>query len=391
MGFPDKKKRSGAVAVVLAGGQGSRLHELTGRTCKPAVGFAGGRRIIDWTMHNLSKATLDKVLVTTQYKPQELSQHISTFWGPAFGRGTMSLRDGRTVTGQGQGYRGTADAVTQNLTELLKTNAETVLVVAADHIYTMDYDAMLAAHRSSGRPVTVAVDRVSLHEARAFGVMDADRSGAVIAFAEKPQTPKPMHDDPSRALVSMGIYAFDLDWLAKTLMADARNPDSDHDFGHDILPQAVAQHNVGVYDPAASTPNFYWRDVGTIDALRKTCIAIAIGAAGCRVPPYPTGLRAASGTHILPGGSVILPGGGVTSGARLRNVIVGPGAVVPTDLEAGFDADADRRFFRVAEGGTVLITRDMLIRRAAARRHLTPWPTRPAVGTNRLPVHEKLF
>ena len=391
MTSPVINERSGTVAVVLAGGQGSRLHELTQETCKPAVGFAGGRRIIDWTMQNLSKSTLDKVLGATQYKPRELTAPLQTYWNDAFGPGRLVLRDGRTATKDPEGYRGTADAVTQNLSEILKSNAETLLVVAADHIYTMDYDAMVEAHRKSGRPVTVAVDRVPLKQARSFGVMAADESGGVIEFAEKPTFPKAMHDDPTRALVSMGIYAFDLAWLAEKLQADGEDAASGHDFGHDILPGAVDRNEVGVFDPGATTPDFFWRDVGTIDALRETCIAIAIGTDGCRVPQYPTGLRASSGTHILPGGTVILPGGRVSSGARLSKVLVGPGAIIPSDFEAGFDPVRDGRFFRVTEGGTVLITRAMLARRAAALHHATTWPTRNAVGTNRLPVHEKLF
>ena len=356
----------GAVAVVLAGGQGSRLHELTALTCKPAVAFAGGRRIVDWRMSNLAHCGLDKVIVASQYKPHDLAAHLNRFWRAGFRDGTLAIRDGKHVTGRDSGYVGTADAVTQNLDELLGTHADTVLVVAADHVYTMDYQAMIDAHRASGRAVTVAVDRVPRMDARAFGVMAADKTGRVTAFDEKPADPKAMLGDPARALVSMGIYAFDLKWLAARLRADAQDPHSSHDFGHDVLPAAVEAGEVGIFDPATLMADFYWRDVGTLDALRTCCIAIATGDAPCTVPRYPNGKRADIGTQILPHGTVVLPGAQVSGRAKLRNAIVAPGAVIPPGLEVGFDTDADARFFRVTPGGTVLITPQMLAARARA-------------------------
>ena len=347
-------------AVLLAGGQGSRLHELTDRTCKPAVGFAGGRKIVDWTMQNLAGCALEKIIVASQYKPQELTAHLRRFWRDGFSDGALVIRDGKAVTGRPDGYVGTADAVTQNLDELVATGAQTLLVVAADHIYTMDYEAMIRAHRASGRPVTVAVDRVPRLQARAFGVMAADARGTVTEFVEKPTDPKPMLTDPTRALVSMGIYVFDMKWLADRLRADVTKTGSGHDFGHDILPPAVAAGEVGIFDPASQTEDFFWRDVGTLDALRQCCIDIVLKQAPCGIPRYPGGQLADIGTRIIEDGTVVMPGARVSKHARLRNTIVAPGVDVPAELETGFDLTADARFFRVTPEGTVLITPKML-------------------------------
>ncbi len=352
------------VAVMLAGGQGSRLFELTDDMCKPAVPFAGGGRIVDWTMANLADCAPARLLVATQYRPAALVDHLNTTWRDAFAPGTMHIRDGETVTGQPEGYAGTADAVTRNLSEIMAPRPDHVLVVAADHVYRMDYSAMIAAHRASGMPVTVAVDRVPLAQARAFGVISVDGTGRVREFDEKPQDPKPMARDPSRALVSMGIYVFDAAWLRNALVADHEVPLSSHDFGHDILPDAVLHGAVQAYDVAEHEANFFWRDVGTLDALRETCIAIATGSVRCACPAYPDMAARGKFTRVLPGGTVVLPGAEVSRGARLQNTIVAPGAHVPRDLVAGFNRYHDEQHFRVTPSGTVLITPRMLARHA---------------------------
>jgi glucose-1-phosphate adenylyltransferase len=186
----------------------------------------------------------------------------------------------------------------------------------------------------------------------------------VSEFEEKPEDPKPMAPDSSLALVSMGIYVFDAAWLRAALIADHEVPLSSHDFGHDILPSAVARGQVHAYDVAAREPAFFWRDVGTLDALRETCIAIAAGTVPCACPVYPGAPKRGGATRILPGGTVILPGAKVTRGARLQNTIVAPGAHVPADLVAGFNRYHDEQHFRVTPSGTVLITPGMLARHA---------------------------
>lgn len=352
-----------AVAIMLAGGRGSRLYELTETTCKPAVSVAGGRRIVDWTMENLSRFAPARVMVATQYQPEALLEHIQTSWQPHFGQGSVAIRDGAKVCGRAAGYLGTADAVTQNLAEIDAIAPQTVLVVAADHIYSMDYGAMIRAHKAAGRPVTVAVDRAPLAQARGFGVMATDMRGLVTEFAEKPNRPKAMPDDPNRALVSMGIYVFDWAWLRAALIADQVTAGSSHDFGQDILPKAVIRGEVFAYDVASVEAGFFWRDVGTLDALRQTCLDITSGKLPCTHPAYAFQPRA--GIRVLPGRNVILPGGRVSAGARLRNVIVAPGAEVPADMVVGLNPVEDARHFRVTPEGTVLITAQMIARKQA--------------------------
>jgi len=355
------------VAGMLAGGQGERLCELTETICKPAVPFARGRRIVDWTMDNLVRMQAARVLVATQYRPDALVDHLNARWRGGLARGVLAIRDGVSVTGQARGYVGTADAVTRNLAEIATEAPDVVLVVAADHVCRMNYDRMIAAHRASGRPVSVAVDRVSVDQARAFGVIDMDAGGGVTAFTEKPRDPPGMADDPNRALVSMGVYVFDWEWLRNTLVADRGNEVSSHDFGHDILPGAVRAGEVQAFDAAAAHERFYWRDVDTLDALRRVCIELEAIAPPCATPPYPGRPHIVQSTLILPEGSVALPGAMVSRGARLRNAIIAPGAIVPGDLEVGYDPEVDARHFRVTPGGTVLVTPMMLARRSAGR------------------------
>ena len=360
------------VAVMLAGGKGSRLHELTQDICKPAVPFAAGRRIVDWTLDNLARLSPDHVLVATQYRPDVLIDHIQASWRMAFRPGGISIRDGARVAGQAKGYTGTANAVTQNIAAIDRFAPQTVLIVAADHVYTMDYAKMLAAHQASARPVTVAVDRAPLKQARAFGVMATDTRGMVTEFVEKPAHSKPMPGDPATALVSMGIYAFDWQWLRATLLDKDGTPAEPLDFGHDVLPGAVARGDVFAYDVAAHEQGFFWRDVGTLDGLRETCIAMTCGDLPCALPNTPVIPRAQTATRVLRGGTIVMPGAHVAPGARLRNTIVAPGAEVPSDVVTGADQSEDARHFRVTRGGTVLITPQMLARRRVdlAARHV---------------------
>lgn len=370
---------SKAVAVMLAGGKGSRLHELTIDTCTPAVPFAADRRIVDWTLDNFAQWSPDHVLVATQYRPEALVDHIQTSWRKAFRAGGLSIRNGALVTGGAQGYAGTADTVTQNIAQIDACAPETVLIIAADHVYSTDYARMLMAHHASGRPVTVAVDRAPLDQARAFGVMATDANGMVIEFVEKPAHPKPMPGDPAMALVSMGIYALDWQWLRAALLTGFGTPAAALDFGHDILPRAVMRGEVYAYDVVAHEEGFFWRDVGTLEALRETCIAISRGDLPCNVQTTPVMPRTQRGTRILPGGTIVMPGARIAAGARLRNTIVAPDAEVPNDRVTAINLPHDARHFRVTSGGTVLITSQMLARRRAdlvARRGAAPIPSK---------------
>ncbi|MFD1807302.1 sugar phosphate nucleotidyltransferase [Gemmobacter lanyuensis] len=223
--------------------------------CKPAVPFAGAR-LVDFTMANAARSGLRQMLVALQYRPQLLARHLRAVWGRNSRRAGAVRRD----VGAAGGYRGTADAVRAHLPDLTASGADEVLVLSADHVYQMDYRAMLHRHRESGAKLTVAVDEIPLAQAGRFGVLTADAAGRVTAFDEKPRHPQPIADRPTHALVSMGIYVIDRLWLSDLL----RRTDMD-DFGQDVLPEAVAQGVVQVHRTGA---DFYWRDVGTLDSYR---------------------------------------------------------------------------------------------------------------------------
>lgn len=223
--------------ILLAGGRGTRLHELTDLRCKPAVPFVDGRRIVDFTMANLTGSGLTDILVATQYRAETLEEYLRQIWQQRLAPGGLRLRDPARKRGGPSAYDGTADAVRGNIAEIDVVNPDEVLILAADHVYKMDYRPMIEAHRRSGAMLTVAVDMVARAEVTAFGVLDADANGRVTRFAEKPENPPGSTADPARALVSMGIYVIDWTWL-RTLLIDY--PEA-LDFGHDVLPMAVSE------------------------------------------------------------------------------------------------------------------------------------------------------
>lgn len=397
MPAPECPDLANTFTVLLAGGQGSRLHELTTRECKPALPFAGNRRIVDFTLANAVRSGLSRVIVATQYRPETLGLHLASRWSSRFER--LDIREGVQVTGRSEGYAGTAAAVTANLAEIEASGAREVVVLAGDHIYEMDYSAMIAAHRSSGAEVTVAVDTVDAGEAHAFGVAMADEAGCIRSFVEKPRHVPANPLLPGKVLVSMGIYVFSLGWLAQALREDAVSGSS-HDFGHDILPRAVAQGVAFAYRAPAQEGSdlFYWRDVGTLDAYRTAQLEFLRPAPPCALPerrmPSETELTAANGDLIQfayqmqagglslraprwnagePGRwtlldeSVVMPGARLAPGARLTRAIVAPGTSVPAGLVVGEDPEEDARWFRRTEGGTTLVTTAMLARRGADR------------------------
>lgn len=258
----------GLVAVLLAGGKGTRLGHLTTHESKPAVEFTGGRRIVDFVMGNALRSEIQSILVCTQWQPETLISHLRAHWASAFARGLV-FRDGSQVA-QPEGYLGTAHAVAANAVELDAAGAREVLVLAADHVYAMDYRDMIAEHRAVGLPVTVAVLPVARETARSFGVFETNGPCHAVRFLEKPDDPPPMFGDPGRSLISMGIYMFDWAWLREMIRSDT-SPASQLslDFGKDLLPTAVSRGEVGVFcfrTPGMVEPP-YWRDVGTISAL----------------------------------------------------------------------------------------------------------------------------
>ena len=357
--------RPDAAVLLLAGGKGTRLHDLTERDSKPAVAFAGSNRIIDFAMANAVRAGLRRMLVATQYAPRSLHRHLPERWGGHFPERGLMLCDGQDR------FMGTADAARQTWTALEAMGGRHILVLAADHVYDMDYGALLAAHRASGAAVTVAVDTVPRAEARGFGVMQADASGRILSFAEKPADPAAMPGDPTRAMISMGIYVFDRDWLREALF---ERPTEAMDFGHDVIPDAVAQGVAAAWRmPAGPSGQAYWRDVGTLDALRRAQLDF-VAAEPARLP-----FACPASDWYLGRGSIAMPGATVPVSARLTCTIVAPGTQIPPGLVTGEDATQDARWFTRTPSGTVLITQSMLDRRAAhaqIRRSVTPPPVR---------------
>jgi glucose-1-phosphate adenylyltransferase len=262
------------VALVLAGGEGSRLYPLTAEHAKPALPFANGFRIVDFVLSNLVNSGISNVYVLAQYKPASLIAHVDAVWAPWFAetRGSIKVLLPRANTLSGQ-YKGTADAVYQHL-DLLQAHApDAVAVFAADHIYRMDVRQMVAFHRSRDAEATIAAAAVPVGHASAFGVLTTGADGRVREFREKPRLPAAIPGRPDRAFASMGNYLFAPDALERWLR-DARRK-GDTDFGRDILPRVASRSRVYAYDFSTNhvpgvlehEERAYWRDVGTLTAL----------------------------------------------------------------------------------------------------------------------------
>jgi glucose-1-phosphate adenylyltransferase len=402
-----------AIALVLAGGRGSRLKNLTDTRAKPAVYFGGKFRIVDFALSNCLNSGIRRIGVITQYKSHSLLRHLQRGW--AFLKTEMNefvdLLPAQQRIDEESWYRGTADAVYQNIDILEGYGADYVVVLAGDHIYKMNYALMLADHVAQGRECTVACIEVPREEAKAFGVMAIDETRRVTDFVEKPADPPAIPGKPDTALASMGIYIFDAKSLYRDLVRDMADPDSSHDFGKDIIPKAVARGAVTAHPFQVScvgmTPGHppYWRDVGTIDAYWDANIDLTatdpllnlydrewpIWTHQSQLPPAKFVHNQAdrrgmaiesmvSGGCIVSGAvfrsvlfsmcrvhsysqvnwSVLLPEVEVGRRARLTRVVVDRGVHIPDGLVVGEDpVDDARRFFRT-DSGIVLITRDMI-------------------------------
>ena len=252
-------KQNSMLAMILAGGRGSRLHDLTNKVAKPAVAYGGKYRIVDFPLSNCANSGIDVVGVLTQYESIQLNSYVAAGgrWGlDAKDSGVYVLPPREKADENLNVYRGTADAISQNIDFIDKFEPEYVLVLSGDHIYKMNYDKMLAAHKEAKADATIAVIEVPMKEASRFGIMNTDESGRIVEFEEKPEHPK-------SNLASMGIYIFTWKLLRKMLMADIKNPDSNHDFGKDIIPTMLNDGKT-LY---AYKFKGYWKDVGTIDSL----------------------------------------------------------------------------------------------------------------------------
>ena len=252
-------KKNNMLAMILAGGRGSRLHELTNRVAKPAVSYGGKYRIVDFPLSNCANSGVDIVGVLTQYESVLLNSYVAAGgrWGlDARESGVFVLPPREKADADLDVYRGTADAISQNIDFIDKYSPEYLLVLSGDHIYKMDYDKMLDYHKEMNADATIAVIEVPMKEASRFGIMNTDGAGRIVEFEEKPEHPK-------SNLASMGIYIFNWKLLRKMLLADIKDPDSHHDFGKDIIPQLLNDNKT----LAAYKFKGYWKDVGTIDSL----------------------------------------------------------------------------------------------------------------------------
>ncbi len=396
------------LAIVLAGGVGSRLDPLTRERAKPAVPFGGKYRIIDFSLSNCLHSGLRRVLVLTQYKSHSLQKHLRDGWSifnPEIGEYITPVPPQmRTGTSW---YRGTADAIHQNLYLIERSGARWVLVLAGDHVYRMDYAPMLEFHTGHGGDTTVACMKVPLGDASQFGVMRLDSGGRIEAFEEKPPAPEPLPDDPDHVLASMGVYVFSTNVLLDAVRRDVERTGSSHDFGRDIIPALIRRGGVFGYrfggDTGRVTPDRYWRDVGTIDAYYRANMDLLepvppldlyqtdwpIRTYPGQFPPARTapgrGGRdgvfsnsiVSSGTVIAGGsvrgsilfnnvvvgdgamveGSLLFEGVSVGADARLKNCIVDKSVRIPPGERIGVDLDRDRQRFVLSAGNVVVVAK----------------------------------
>ncbi|MDP2133523.1 MAG: glucose-1-phosphate adenylyltransferase [Sulfuritalea sp.] len=399
--------------IVLAGGRGSRLMQLTDSRSKPAVPFGGKFRIIDFTLSNCVNSGIRRIGVATQYKAQSLIQHLQRGWSFLDGRfhEFIDILPAQQQVGE-YWYRGTADAVFQNLGLIRRNRPKYVLVLSGDHVYKMNYARMLAEHVQRQADFSVACIDVPRMEATDFGVMHVDESRRVVAFVEKPQDPPSIPGRPDRALASMGVYVFNAEFLYQQLIRDHDDPQSAHDFGKDLIPHCVEHSRVFAHDFAESCVGMdhtgipYWRDAGTIDAYWEANMELTkvtpelnlydeewpIWTHQEQLPPAKfvfddEGRRGMTVDSLVSGGdiisgarvsrsllfsrvhvhsyaeiedSVILPDVDIGRHARLRRVVMDKHCRVPEGMQIGYDIDADRQRFHVSANGITLVTPEML-------------------------------
>lgn len=409
-----------SMAFVLAGGRGSRLQELTDRRVKPAVYFGGKTRIIDFTLSNALNSGIRKMAVATQYKAHSLIRHCQRGWNffRAERNEFLDILPASQRMGDEAWYRGTADAVTQNIDIVDSYEVDYIVILAGDHIYKMDYEMMLRQHVENRADVTIGCLTVPRADASAFGVMATDDAGQITSFLEKPADPPATPEDPDKALASMGIYVFNWKFLRELLLQDAADPNSSHDFGNDLIPDIVKSgkamaHRFDDSCVRAKGAPSYWRDVGTVDAFWEANIDLTnftpeldlwdtkwpIWTYSESVPPAKfihdeKDRRGVAISSMVSGGciisgtevrnsllftqvhtnsyavldhSVVLPHAVINRSARLRKCVIDSRVVIPQGLVVGEDPIEDARHFRVTDKGTTLITQDMVNKWQAAQ------------------------
>ena len=407
-----------SVALILAGGRGSRLKDLTKTRAKPAVHFGGKFRIVDFALSNCINSGIRRIGVITQYHSHTLVQHIQRGW--SFLNESMNefvdLLPAQQRDASEHWYKGTADAVYQNLDIIRRYHAEFVVILAGDHIYKMDYSRMLIDHVESGAECTVACIPVPRHEASEFGVMEVGDDNKILQFLENPQNPPAMPGSEDMSLASMGIYVFNAEYLYQLLEEDMSLADSFHDFGKDLIPKITAQGKAWAHPFTLScvtstdddTVQPYWRDVGTLDAYWRANLDLAsvtpeLDMYDKRWPirtymeslPPAKFVQDRSGSHgmtmnsLVSGGciisgsvvvhsvlfprvrvnsfctidsSVLLPDVNIGRSCRLRRCIIDRACVLPEGMVIGENVEEDSKRFYRSEGGIVLVTREMLAR-----------------------------
>lgn len=397
-------------ALILAGGRGSRLHELTNWRAKPALYFGGKFRIIDFPLSNCVNSGIRRIGVLTQYKSHSLIRHLVRGWGhfkKELGESVEILPASQRFS-EGW-YQGTADAVYQNIDIIRDELPKYVMILSGDHIYRMDYGPMIAQHVQSGAKMTVSCMSVPIEHARdAFGVIAIDEESRVTGFVEKPSEPAPIPGQPDSCLASMGNYIFDTEFLFEQLEKDSKRLTSDHDFGKDIIPSIIDNNDVYAFDFKKSAKNeSYWRDVGTLDSFWEANMELvapipelnlyddawpiwtyqeqlppakfvwgnqddkggahnSLVSGGCIVSGASVNRSVCfSNVKVLSGSlvdeAVLLPAVEVGKNCKIRKCIVDRGTVIPDGMEIGHDHELDKkRGFRVSSGGVVLVTRDMI-------------------------------
>jgi len=397
------------LAVVLAGGKGSRLGPLTRDRAKPAVPFGGVYRIVDFTLSNCLNSGLRRILVLTQYKAMSLDRHITLGWRNYLCRELGEFIDVLPPQQRidEQWYQGTADAVYQNIYTLEKERPEYVVILAADHIYKMDYGKLIAFHQEQNADVTVPTLRAKVREAaRQFGIMEVDSDGRVVGFEEKPAEPKTIPGDGDYCLASMGIYVFNAPFLFDQLCKDATLPDSAHDFGRNLIPSIIDTRRVYAFPflDENRKQDAYWRDVGTIDSYYQANLELTevepqlnlyddhwpVRTYQPNLPPskyvFKSNDRCGAAYDSLVCAGAIISGGEVTRtvvgpqarvnsyaqvedsilfsrvnigrGAKIRRAIIDKGVHIPEGLRIGYDEEEDlARGFTVSEGGVVVIAK----------------------------------
>ena len=410
------------LVLILAGGRGSRLYEMTDRRSKPAVYFGGNWRIIDFTLSNCLNSNLLKIGVITQYEAHSLLRHLQHAWSflPRERGQFVDMLPARQQVDESMWYRGTADAVWQNVT-IMKEHYKPkyVLILAGDHIYKMDYMQMLRDHINSGAKCTVGCIEVKRSEADQFGIMAVNEHLKVQQFVEKPADPPAMREKPDSSLASMGIYVFDADYLYSTLEREVCRENTHHYFGKDVIQRALEEGVLYAHPFERSCMgrnaegSIYWRDVGTLDSYWRTHMDLVTehpqlnlfdnqwpvrGLPSQSMPAkffYKNKSRRTLDNSMVSGGciindaeitssvlfgrvtvdegsvidsAVILPGVSVGKNCHLKNCIIERNCVIPDGMQIGIDQQEDAKYFRTSSSGeVVLVTPDMLQKREQAK------------------------